>query len=64
MRYRFCTSALVGPWRETQCEALEDALKAGQARPDATGGQIKMLIGGIEQAEAFAVANGQIRQAA
>ncbi len=60
MRYRFCTAALVGPWRETRCEALEDAVKAGQARPDA-GGQIEMLIGGIEQAEA---ASGAIRQAA
>ena len=27
-RYRFRTAALIGPWRETEGEALEDACRA------------------------------------
>ena len=51
MRYRYCTPALAGPWRETPGDALNDAVRAGQARIDASGRHIEMLIGRIEQAD-------------
>jgi hypothetical protein len=62
--YRYRTPALAGPWRETPDAALEDAVKAGQARHDASGRQIAMLIGRIEVAEEVAVAGGEVRKAA
>lgn len=31
-RYRYRTSALTGPWRESPHQALEDATRAQQAR--------------------------------
>ena len=31
VRFRYATAALLGPWRATEAEALEDALQAGQA---------------------------------
>lgn len=31
-RYRYRTKVLVGSWRNTRQQAVEDALKAGQAR--------------------------------
>jgi len=62
--YRYRTPALVGPWRETADAALEDAVKAGQARHDSSGRRIDMLIGGIEAAEQPAVLGRDIRKAA
>ena len=63
-RYRYCTPALAGPWRNSPSEALDDALKAGQARPDPTGSQIQMLIGRIEQAEVPGSIGEPLRKAA
>ncbi len=62
--YRYRTPVLAGPWREGPDQALEDALKAGQARFDASGQQISMLIGRIEAAEQLAAVGGEIRKAA
>jgi len=62
--YRYRTPALAGPWRETPDAALGDAVKAGQARHDASGRRIDMLIGRIEATEALAVVYGEIRKAA
>jgi len=36
--YRYRTKALVGPWRPTRQQAIEDALRAGQARSDTASG--------------------------
>ena len=62
--YRYRTPALAGPWRETPDAALEDAVKAGQARNDASGRQTSMLIGQIEATEPLAAVSGKIRKAA
>jgi len=35
-RYRYRTSALTGPWRETLFEAADDAVRAKQAVNDVT----------------------------
>jgi len=35
-RYRYRTSALTGPWRETAFEAANDAVRAKQAVNDVT----------------------------
>jgi hypothetical protein len=48
--YRYSTAALVGPWRKSPSEALDDAIKAGQARYDLTGKRIELLVGRIEEA--------------
>ena len=34
-RYRYRTSVLTGPWRDTQIEAADDAVRAKQAVNDA-----------------------------
>lgn len=47
--YRYTTAALVGPWRKTPSEALDDAIKAGQARYDLSGKRIELLVGRIEE---------------
>ena len=62
--YRYRTPALAGPWRETAEAALEDAIKAGQARYDDRGRQISMLIGGVEATEALGAVSGAARKAA
>ncbi len=64
MRYRYCTPALAGTWRETPGEALNDAVRAGQARIDANGRQIEMLIGRIEQMDGAAIDVTELRSAA
>lgn len=35
-RYRYRTSVLTGPWRDTELEAADDAIKAKQAVNDAS----------------------------
>lgn len=35
-RYRYRTSVLTGPWRDTELEAADDAVKAKQAVTDVT----------------------------
>lgn len=35
-RYRYRTSALTGPWRATEFEAVNDAVRAKQAVDDVT----------------------------
>ena len=35
-RYRYRTSVLTGPWRSTEFEAANDAVRANQAVNDAT----------------------------
>jgi len=35
-RYRYRTSVLTGPWRETEFEAADDAVRAKQAVNDIT----------------------------
>lgn len=62
--YRYRTPALAGPWRETRDAALEDAVKAGQARNDAGDRQTSMLIGQIEATEPLAAVSGKRRKAA
>ena len=49
-RYRYRTSALTGPWRESHEDAVGDAVKAKQARPDETqpGGIMWIVPGEIE----------------
>jgi hypothetical protein len=46
--YRYRTRALVGVWRSTLGAALDDAIRAGQARVD-PGGQVRWVVpGGVE----------------
>ena len=47
--YRYSTAALIGPWRKSPGEALDDAIKAGQARYDMSGKRIELLVGRIEE---------------
>jgi hypothetical protein len=47
--YRYSTAALIGPWRTSPGQALDDAIRAGQARYDLTGKQIELLVGRIEE---------------
>ena len=47
--YRYRTPVLVGPWRRQSDMALEDAVKAGQARSDDSGGLNWLVNGGIEE---------------
>lgn len=50
-RYRFRTRVLVGPWRATPHEAVEDAIRARQAHREAEGAQLRWLVRGeIERA--------------
>ena len=51
-RYRYRTNVLLGPWRDTAEEAVADALRANQARPEGTVGDILWLVAGrIEAAD-------------
>jgi hypothetical protein len=36
-RYRYRTVVLVGPWRDTEDEAVADAVRSNQARLDESG---------------------------
>lgn len=47
--YRYLTPALVGPWRTSPGQALDDAIRAGQARYDLSGKRIELLVGRIEE---------------
>lgn len=56
-RYRYRTAALIGPWRRVREEAIDDAVKAGQAvrGPDdrhvmtwLVHGEIEMMAGKAE----------------
>ncbi len=51
--YRYRTSALVGPWRKTEREAVRDAVNASQAHQDRRfGGVLRWLVPGeIEEME-------------
>ena len=53
-RYRYRTSALVGPWRKTPRQAVLDALRARQAHRDSRDRQVLrwMVPGRIEESEA------------
>jgi hypothetical protein len=64
MLYRYCTPALAGSWRETPGEALNDAVRAGQARIDPSGRHIEMLIGRIEQMDGTVIDESELRSAA
>jgi hypothetical protein len=47
--YRYRTPVLVGPWRRNPDKALEDAVRAGQARA-VDGGDLNWLVtGDIEE---------------
>lgn len=52
-RYRYVTPALYGPWRESREEALADAVRARQARPDPDEQDRIVLVDGtrIEESE-------------
>jgi hypothetical protein len=54
-RYRYRTSALVGPWRDTAETAFEDAVRAGQAvrDPSESSGYRWCIAGLIEQSPPF-----------
>ena len=45
-RYRYRTSVLVGPWRETPERAAADAVRSNQARIEARGGVLIWLVPG------------------
>ena len=47
--FRYSTAALVGPWRTSPGQALDDAIRAGQARYDLSGKRIELLVGRIEE---------------
>jgi hypothetical protein len=50
-RYRYRTTVLVGPWRATPHEAVEDAIRARQAHREAEGAPLRWLVcGEIERA--------------
>lgn len=51
-RFRYRTSALTGRWRETSAAAAADAVRAGQALPDAGGESgLRWLVPGEIEAE-------------
>lgn len=51
-RYRYRTSVLVGPWRDAPDQAVADAIRTRQARPDETGeGLVWLVPGEIEMVE-------------
>lgn len=51
-RYRYRTSVLVGPWRDTREQAVADAVHSNQARIDGSGEDIVWLVPGrIEAAD-------------
>jgi hypothetical protein len=47
--YRYRTRALTGVWRLTVGEAIDDAIRAGQARADPGGEIIWVVSGKIER---------------
>jgi hypothetical protein len=56
-RYRYRTSAIVGPWRRTREQAAADAVNARQARWDETGAQLRWTVpGDIEEERSQAAA--------
>lgn len=46
-RYRYRTSVLVGPWRDTCEKAVSDAIRNNQAKADVTGEGIVWLVPGV-----------------
>ena len=51
-RYRYRTSTLVGPWRDSRLKAECDAVLAGQARFEGNGGRFVWNVEGeIEVSE-------------
>lgn len=49
-RYRYRTSVLVGPWRDTREEAVADAVRSNQARMDGShDGLLWLVPGAIEE---------------
>jgi hypothetical protein len=58
-RYRYRTTSLVGPWRNTALEAESDALAAGQADFDESGRRLVWKVdGGIETRDSADGDNG------
>jgi len=47
--YRYRTTVLVGPWRRHPDKALEDAVRAGQARAGEGGDLAWLVTGRIEE---------------
>lgn len=45
-RYRYRTPALVGPWRESQDDALRDAARAGQLVLEGSGSAMRWMVAG------------------
>lgn len=45
-RYRYRTKALVGRWRANLDEAVEDAVRAGQARRETGDSSIRWIVTG------------------
>ena len=45
-RFRYRTSVLVGPWRETPERAAADAVRSGQARADVAGENLVWIVPG------------------
>ena len=50
MRYRYLTSVLAGPWRQTAAEAIADAIEAHQAIKVEEGEGFRWVVTGAIQA--------------
>jgi len=48
LRFRYRTATLVGPWRDSIADAVEDAIRAGQAAPDEAQGLRWLVPGRID----------------
>jgi hypothetical protein len=48
-RYRYRTAALVGPWRALPDQAIDDAIRAGQALRESDGRLSWRVTGSIEE---------------
>ena len=47
-RYRYCTSVLTGPWRESREDAVRDAVRAKQAEiEDEKSGRVRWIVPGV-----------------
>jgi hypothetical protein len=46
-RYRYRTSALVGPWRPRRLAAIQDAVRSRQASADGAGNLLLWLVPGV-----------------
>ena len=58
-RYRYRTSTLVGPWRDSRLKAECDAVLVGQARFEGKDGRFVWNVAGeIEVSEDFMARNG------